>query len=641
MKRLSTILATLSLTAALMAEGGLPDWSTAVISNRFGITNATYFTRQGRLYMGEMFTDHDLMEDALERKWPEFGATPAKYDAHIDGNDDGWSNWAEIRARCHAQRAGEDWHGHPQPEVTMGILYGGAQDLSGGTLRVEAYGGTDRHGVPTVFSVPLGDFFRRKSLTFRVPEGVRLCEGQTTFVVSVGSVRGVATDSDVGWRKAGFEVELQGLDPACPCNAPSGTLPAGSNDASRVYVYRWAVDNTEPLYSSLEKTLILEKESHGEYYLNAGDFLSVTSFDLDWDLFQSEVMNDPTVRENRLPVTSVTYRVYAQLVDIGSQAHSNTVPFVEFRKNFEATSQRSVPVPVAPGDDAAIVYGARPTFRWRMASDTYTAFGIQVSDASGTTVWSSGKRAAPPRNSAGEYLHRATLYPGDQTSLGKVFANTNNYTWKVSMYNAKFQDDAWSTNRAFRVNVYGEDEPNNAGFHSLNAAVKYFGPGVLNGNAAQTNGTIRVEAYASPDFAGEPAGRAFVRDVAGVTNAAEAANARIVGLPAGTYYVRAFIDSDGDFRRSAWESWGYSRIPAEAGVEVAFDPMPVTVGDGIATPTAAVFIEDADTDQDSLPDVWEYDNAGADKADFLLRQGPPSHASDGYIAINPNLQATF
>ena len=60
-----------------------------------------YFLRPegSRLYLGEMFTDHDHIEDCFERDWSEIGAVPQYYDAHTDVDENGWSNWADIRAK--------------------------------------------------------------------------------------------------------------------------------------------------------------------------------------------------------------------------------------------------------------------------------------------------------------------------------------------------------------------------------------------------------------------------------------------------------------------------------------------------------------------------------------------------------------
>ena len=728
-------------------------------------TELDYFRKLGNVYLGELFSDHDFMEDHLEREWSGIGADPAVYDAHRDSDENGWSNWADIRAKydmgyevrntdvvktnqylttfkyfndpdnvlggayssyiyeeslskimndetCILLEAdfkstddgrrgywfseaatpiwidngfsGEgyikylklipvyervhvyDRIGYPVPEVAMTVRYNGSSDLTGASLLVQAY--TD-------------DALRRPDATFLVQNGGNrnvnvvklnagslsgrrlneamdgyLREGKNTFVVSVGgssnatasvsTIMGVARNVDVGWDRVEFEVELTEQSPICPrpslVVATAGEAASAVGESvgtgavsSHIYVYRYSVDEYLPP-SALNYGPILDKEIGSRNSLHEGDFLSDTDFDIDWSSFQRSVIN--TV-PSRFPVTSVVYRVYFQPVNLDVEVAnpSNGAPYVAFTREFGVT--RTNAIPVAPGVDSTIVYGARPTFRWRMqgaGADTYTAFAIQVKSGS-TVVWNSGTQLAPPRNIDGEYQWTAPLYPGDQTALGKVFADTANYTWSVTMYNAKYQSDSWSTERAFRVNVYAEDEPNASGCYGLTAAVKYFGPGAINTDAAQTNGILRVEAYTSPDFSGEPAGRTFVRDLAGVTDAAHEINATIVGLKPGTYYVRAFIDSDGDFKRSDWESWGYACQRGDTVTGAIYAPTAITIGEGIATPKALVYVEDCDTDQDCLPDVWEYDNAGTGKSDFLQKKGPMENANNGYISVNPDL----
>lgn len=65
-----------------------------------------YFLPHGKLYLGEMFADHDMIEDWWEDEQPVEvnigGARVANYsrysfDAASDTDGDGWSNWAEAR----------------------------------------------------------------------------------------------------------------------------------------------------------------------------------------------------------------------------------------------------------------------------------------------------------------------------------------------------------------------------------------------------------------------------------------------------------------------------------------------------------------------------------------------------------------
>ena len=453
-----------------------------------------------------------------------------------------------------------------------------------------------------------------------------------------GEPFGVARNVDVGWSKAEFSVELTKESPIC--SRP--TINIASNGTSKVYVYRCTVDElkiqNDPRYISL----LLAKEVGNRTSLHEGDFLSDSQFDIDWgEDFERYVVGSVP---SGSPVTAVTYRVYSQYIPVAkfATAYTNeTIPYVEFVREFGVS--RATAVPVAPGEDSTIFYGSRPTFRWRMEGerpDTFTAFAIQIK-AGDEVVWNSGTQVAPPRNVDGEYVWTAPLHAGDQTPLGKLFGNTNNYTWAVTMYNSKFQSDAWSATRAFRVNVYATTELNATDRYTINAAVKYVGPGTFRIRPTQTNGAIRVEAYTSPDFSGEPVARTFVQSYASVTNARFSVNAVLSGLDAGTYYVRAFLDSDGDFKRSDWESWGYVCPRSEAETSALYAPTPVTIGSGESVSTVTVYIEDADTDQDWLPDVWEYDVAGTDKTDFLLKKGPMENTHNGYISVNPNLEAAI
>jgi hypothetical protein len=56
-----------------------------------------YFLKQGDLYFGQMFSDHDFMEDSWEERYPVNIASRFVYDAHQDPDEDGWSNWSEAR----------------------------------------------------------------------------------------------------------------------------------------------------------------------------------------------------------------------------------------------------------------------------------------------------------------------------------------------------------------------------------------------------------------------------------------------------------------------------------------------------------------------------------------------------------------
>jgi len=237
------------------------------------------------------------------------------------------------------------------------------------------------------------------------------------------------------------------------------------------------------------------------------------------------------------------------------------------------------------------------------------------------------------------------------TPAGKKFTTTNNYFWAVSMLDAKFTTPLNSQGRQeFRLEASGE-LGKIADYGMLNAKVRYFGPGKIATGAVK--GLIHVQAFTSPDFTGMPAGEAYVANTVGISSSsAMAPNATILALKPGTYYVRAFIDSDGDAKWSKWESWGYGNFVgawdaalatvsrgqvsgAAAGSAFVFTPRPYTVAVGEEPPTADIYIEDMDSDDDHLPDIYEYDTEGGS----LTKRSTPT-GNTFFTKVNTNLATT-
>ena len=173
------------------------------------------------------------------------------------------------------------------------------------------------------------------------------------------------------------------------------------------------------------------------------------------------------------------------------------------------------------------------------------------------------------------------------------------------MYNAKFKPskkgdrwDAWSNLGEFSTAVGMQQVTDDHNYSSIDVAVKYAGPEkVLDycEDVTTTQGMVRVQAFTSADFSGEPMAETFVANKASLVDVASFTNnCSLYGLQVeGTYYIRAYIDSNGNFKKDDWESWGYATNS-------------VTLTRGQKAPVVAIWIEDADTDHDWLPDAWEY-----------------------------------
>ena len=465
-------------------------------------------------------------------------------------------------------------------------------------------------------------------------------EGLNTFVAFVdldsdgeytlGEPMGVTRNVDVGWNAA--DVEIQISDDGYRFGLGMETDENSVSRETNVKVYRYMVNGkTDNAYGKIANPLILDYSIGNRNDLHDGDFMQGAELDIDWNSFGKDVLSSKMVVDGKMNVTSVTYRV-----EIGSNRLVVSNVF-EFTRTFTSSH-----VVAEPCNGNAVNYGVRPVFKWTIpeGAETFTAFSVQVKDAGGKVVWNSGFNKMPPKSVSGEYEWLASLYVNDLASAGNVFANTNNYTWQVSLHNSRYQSAAWSEPQTFRMNVYAPEEVNPASYGTLKAAVKYFGPGAFSTDVSAMAGIVRVEAYATPDFTGVPAGRGFVRDGASLTNDSHEANVAIAGLEAGTYYLCAFIDSDGDNKRSAWESWGYVCPRGDIVTGGIFNPVAITVGAG-AAPVEVCYIEDTDLDQDCLPDVYEYDEAGTDKTSFLEKKGVADNAHNGYITVNPNMQTAI
>ena len=111
----------------------------------------------------------------------------------------------------------------------------------------------------------------------------------------------------------------------------------------------------------------------------------------------------------------------------------------------------------------------------------------------------------------------------------------------------------------------------------------------------------------------------------------------MAGLPKGDWYLRAYIDTNGNFKRDEWESWGYActREGSVAGSS-RFSPVPVTIDDDtVAMPECDIYIEDCDTDGDWFPDAYEMAEKGS-----LTTLGPVS-SSDGLVNVNSQLKTSI
>ncbi len=365
------------------------------------------------------------------------------------------------------------------------------------------------------------------------------------------------------------------------------------------------------------------------------DFLGEGMFDVDWtDSFTNKVATaagEPygrtgpagnikqvigSTRDERVyePITNMAYMVVIGDGDATWERDTSTEVVQAHGAMIVRRFDRSRAKPVAVAVDG-IQYSSRPTFTWRMDGEeeivrrygsSYTAFRLQVKDQSRNVVYDSGLQRAPAADVDGNFSWTAPVCADGMLAGGLAYEAVGAYTWQVSMYNAMFRTDYWSDQNgasSFATAVNAQQEVNDHGYSSIAAAVKYAGPEIVlsrSANAATTKGKVVVQAFTTPDFSGEPLAQGVATD--GVDALAVAtANAWLKGLPAiGTYYVRAFIDMDGDGTLSDWEPWGYSSEEVNL----------VNDGTLVRAPLVSVWIDDSDSDGDWVPDAYEYAASG-------------------------------
>ena len=496
----------------------------------------------------------------------------------------------------------------------------------------------------------------------------RVREGTNTFVAfadldgdgeyTAGEPYGVAFDVDVGWDYAKVAIELTDTSAIVtrfsvadasndrtvlwgtesgdidPSRITIGTVSGGAYE--RVRLVRTLIDDQDVNELGLPARVVFDKVIHvaGNPFVTEADILSFpgNEFDLDWQYLAADL----ATLQGEHRVQTVTYRVVLGNGSVQNNETNNLLG-VAINRHFDVQEayEQMVPETIGPG----VVNSPSPTFTWKLPDEppawqvpvqdmmvsTYTAFRIVVTGSDGT-VYDSGYQHMPPRGEDGYYSWTAPIRAGEKLPNGKVFKNDANYTWRVAVYNAKYRGNNWSASGQFRMNVL----KNSADYGTIDVAVKYFGP-----TAVLNSGTVKVQAFTTPDFSGEPVGEGYVTTVSTCASTGETkANAHIIGLPEGTYYVRAFIDTEADGRLADWESWGFY-CQRDRMVANIFTVSSVKVGPEVGfNDVITVYIDDGDIDQDNLPDAWEYEKGSGATAEERL-------ASRGTNELNKSLPSGY
>ena len=712
---------------------GFTDLSpTAAYSKGTAVTD--YFLRYGSLYLGELFSDHDMIEDSFEDYKPSvisLGGTLVSnfsryiYDADWNAEHSGWDNWSIARAWFNESYTSnvvvevgdvavtneyvfskvDDNNGNPNPEIPIRVTYRDKNRIHTGignydsnphqivvmAWSLENSSNDKAFGAPDcVWGSKLvgeGPYYTMEGIAkgYAAAKGA-VRPGRNMFVAYIaegeydeaGTTPGFApglpygvTIGEVGpIGGADINIELTDTNPSIiRMNLPAAlviqagnsntTLNAGTDlaDASLKeigYAYtdrgRFGLDSLMIAEHIGEDVDISSSNIHirvlrsgfnraerspnnialsspvvlMERYFRIGINNVLTEADLLPALAAGEGDLDwggPSKAYGSLTKSDITNAVYRIVIGDGTVASEvdNNNLFVMFLNKFERGDQQTC---VSNSTMDVVTYAGRPTFSWKhdnTIGKEYPAFQLRVwDDTTGALVYDSGVQRAPVRDQGGFYNWTAPLYVGALLPNGQTFSANTKYKWGVSMLDAKFT----TPNTIEQTKVFAMQEtspgPDADDYGIIKVAVKYMGPGTV--ATSTINNRIRVEAFMTPDFVGEPAGVGYVTSSATLNseNAIDV-NATIVGLPVKDnygrsvkYYVRAFLDTDvtsaeGGFgKRAPWESWGYAsyRDPKEDRDD-QFTAMPITATNNEKAEPCVVFIEDCDTNRNMVPDILE------------------------------------
>jgi len=194
------------------------------------------------------------------------------------------------------------------------------------------------------------------------------------------------------------------------------------------------------------------------------------------------------------------------------------------------------------------------------------------------------------------YVPAGGNYASSVWTNGRYWARVQTFTPNVS--------SSWSPWSAFNFNL---QTPSVGGKSLVNGDVYYFGKVSRGYGVGQSNClTIIVQAFESSGFSGLPDGQVQISYQCH-TNVPSPNKGvySLMGLGTKPYYVRAFIDLNGNRTLDPFEPVGYAFESVSQG---GYVPMKVDLsGEGSSSKSnVRIVIRDRDTDGDHLPDGWEW-----------------------------------
>lgn len=597
---------------------------------------------------GSLYMDGDDMPDSWESLFPT-ACSPLRFDANLDPDGDGWDNYSEYMAYYYTHSAttyevttnkdGEvssnmtsgvgfkvpycdpdDARSYPKPNITFRFKTDCPEVA--GTLRIWAYMDPEMNCPDAMGSLELEAPIRDGNTLSLADwtDGGHLRQGQTYFMAFIDVDNdgqwdekepmgfGEYTPENISWGEATVDIALRETGGGF---ARIAWDPAsGGSNAVETAIYKVRV---------LRGGLVVYEATRGgcsanRNYLHEFDFRNATGV-------------------NAAMATSAMYGTYTWEVRNANNAlmaaGTNTVDYPV-----------TLAAPVISSPMGTVLYAHE---KLRMKLDPATA-RVQIQIQKGTT---NGPTILNVTNFA-PYVDREGIAEMDLPLLAGWGELTNGqYCIQVRASNPRTNATSSSVN--FTVDLKA---PAQGGAGLISGRAYYYG--------FASNASIVVEAFSGSGFDQRPVARAKVDG-----------NFRykLMGLPIGNYYVRAYHDLNVNGVQDAGEAWslvkgkpvsisgvvwveasigrrgGVSENSATSIYAVDYSAKKVQLKSTTDMSGNDLAIHDADADNDGLPDIWEKTFVGnltsmnqytdtdgdglLDIAEFQLGTKPNSADSDG------------
>lgn len=616
---------------------------------------------------GELYDDGDGIPDSWEVQYPgpcpttgKRGLDPAYYDANLDPDEDGWSNFAEYMGAWRAYNvsvAGSatnvmntnnvmlvqhcdplDSQRYPEPLVSLYVRYSGRL---GNSLNSVLTGNRDVR--ISVYHSPSMDGYPDATLNLR--QDTNPADGIPDWWNDRYNAEGAGADND-GDLLNNYDEYQYGTDPWNPDTDGDGIQDINDYSASQnqagaalrrfttgyiregnnyVFAYldvngdkQWQPD-TEPAGIGQFQPVNLGWSDVNNIEIGLTDSMpgyprfswpavaNVTRYIVTNAAapYVGKTINGPKNYWHEGDWLSVgTYGVPTGTVVM--LVYSNEMPAGYMTNVVSIVSGGSVGTPTIVTPHDAMFYYARNELEFKVDPNA-TSYRMQIAASSNGTVILTTTNIVPYKDINGVSKAALPFYAGDNyVPVGSNYASS---VWTNGRYWARITAATPATSVSSQWSAFNVDvrPPSQGGKSRISGDLYYFGKVARGYGAGQTNRlTLIVQAFQSPGFSGEPEAQVQVSYTCN-TNAPSARKGAytLAGLHSSTYVVRAFIDMNGNRKLDSFEPMGIVQMPDEDGGYMA-RVIDATASVGVDVTGMRIIIRDRDTDDDQLPDGWEW-----------------------------------